>query len=221
MDLLLSTHNRHKAEEIAPLLPAGFALLTLTEAGITGDVEEDATDLAGNALIKARWAAHELAKTRDKHDPAADGNSHAAAEQRTTAAEQCLVAADDTGLEVNALGGAPGVLTARYAGEHCTPNDNIDKLLAALQDAADRRATFRTVVALITPDGQEHLFEGVCPGHITTARQGQGGFGYDPVFAPDGLNGRTFAEMTLQEKNRVSHRGRALRALAAFLRQTL
>lgn len=220
MDLLLSTHNRHKAEEIAPLLPAGFALLTLTEAGITGDVEEDATDLAGNALIKARWAAHEIAKTRDKHDPAA-GNSPAANGNSPAAARQCYVAADDTGLEVNALGGAPGVLTARYAGEHCTPDDNIDKLLAALQGATDRRATFRTVVALITPDGQEHLFEGVCPGHITTARQGQGGFGYDPVFAPDGLNGRTFAEMTLQEKNRVSHRGRALRALAAFLRQTL
>lgn len=125
--------------------------------------------------------------------------------------------ADDTGLEVTALGGAPGVMSARYAGPGATYADNVYKLLDALDGCADRRARFRTVAVACWPDGREVVAEGVCAGVVASTPRGTKGFGYDPVFVPDGGDGRTFAEMTLEEKNAVSHRGRAFRALAARL----
>jgi XTP/dITP diphosphohydrolase len=125
--------------------------------------------------------------------------------------------ADDTGLEVDALGGAPGVYSARYAGETATYDDNVDKLVDALAGEAARRARFRTVAVASWPDGREVVAEGVVEGTIASERRGSGGFGYDPVFIPDDGDGRTFAEMTSAEKNQRSHRGRAFGALAARL----
>ncbi len=125
--------------------------------------------------------------------------------------------ADDTGLEVTSLDGAPGVLSARFAGPGATYADNVAALLRALGPAQDRSARFRTVAIACFPDGREVMAEGTVEGVITLEPRGEGGFGYDPVFVPDGCGGRTFAEMTMQEKNSVSHRGRALRALAVKL----
>lgn len=189
--LLFATHNRNKAAEIARMTDR-YDLLTLDDAGVTADIPETATDLAGNALIKARFL-HSLT------------------------GQACF--ADDTGLEVDALGGEPGVRTARYAGPECDPDRNIDKLLAALGGETYRRARFRTAIAFIDADGSETMFEGVCEGAIANGRQGDGGFGYDPIFQPEGHHGLTFAQMTMEEKNKVSHRGKALRALVEFLNE--
>jgi XTP/dITP diphosphohydrolase len=158
-----------------------------------GDVEETADTLEGNALLKARVVGQ-------------------------TAGEPAV--ADDTGLEVDALGGRPGVWAARYAGPGATYADNVAKLLAELDGAVDpatRRARFRTVAAVWFPDGREVVVEGSVEGTIALAPRGSAGFGYDPVFVPDEGDGRTFAEMTAEEKQAVSHRGRAFRALAAAL----
>ena len=176
--LLFATHNRNKAAEIANMTER-YTLLTLDDAGVTADIPETATDLRGNALIKARFLYSLTGKA-------------------------CF--ADDTGLEVDALGGAPGVMTARYAGPECDPNRNMDKLLAAL-------------IAFIDADGSETVFEGVCEGTIATERRGEEGFGYDPIFQPMDFGGRTFAQMTMGEKNEISHRGKAVRALAKFLNE--
>lgn len=189
-ELLFATHNKGKAAEIALLAGPAYRLLTLDEAGVTADIPETADTLEGNALIKARFL-HQLT------------------------GKACF--ADDTGLEVEALGGEPGVRTARYAGEECDPQKNMDKLLHALRGAESRRARFRTVIALIGQDGTETTFEGVCEGSIATERRGDGGFGYDPVFAPDGFGGMTFAQMSLDDKNKISHRGKAVRQLVDFI----
>lgn len=189
-ELLFATHNADKAKEIARMLDGKCQILTLDDAGVTVDIPETADTIQGNALIKARFL-HELT------------------------GKACF--ADDTGLEVNALGGRPGVLTARYAGDECDPERNMAKLLGELQGSADRSAAFRTVVAYIAADGTETLFEGVCPGSIGLAKHGDGGFGYDPVFEPDGFGGASFAEMSLDDKNKISHRGQAVRALVSFL----
>ena len=125
--------------------------------------------------------------------------------------------ADDTGFEVDALGGAPGVFAARYAGEGCSYADNRAKLLHELGDAADRRARFRTSVLVAYPDGTELAVDGVCEGHVTTTERGVGGFGYDSIFVPDDGDGRTFAEMSDDDKHAISHRGRAFRHLLAAL----
>lgn len=125
--------------------------------------------------------------------------------------------ADDTGLEVFALGGAPGVHSARYAGEDATYADNVDKMLAELEGVDDRRARFRTVAMVVDPDGSEISVEGITDGRIATEKRGSGGFGYDPIFIPDDGDGRAYAEMSLAEKNALSQRGRAFRALAAEL----
>lgn len=151
------------------------------------DVDETEDTLAGNALLKARAVV------------AATG--HAAI-------------SDDTGLEVDALDGAPGVTTARFAGENATYDDNVDKVLVDLGDTAEQTARFRTAIALATPAGEELVVEGVLEGSITTERRGDGGFGYDPVCE---VNGRTLAEIPAGEKNEISHRGRALRALVRAL----
>lgn len=154
----------------------------------------------------------------DETDDSLDGNARLKAMAVAVAANAPALA-DDTGLEVDALDGAPGVRTARYAGEHATYADNVEKLLAALRDVPDARRTarFRTVAMVCWPDGREVLAEGVVAGRIADAARGDRGFGYDPVFIPDEGDGRTFAEMSDAEKHALSHRGRALRALAGKL----
>ena len=186
--LVCASANPDKVAEIAAIL-AGVVELVPRPTEVP-DVVEDADTLVGNARLKA---------------------------QAICAATGLPAVADDTGLEVAALGGAPGVYAARYAGEDATYADNRAKLLAELAGASDRSAVFRTVVVVAYPDGRELVVEGECPGIITTAEQGARGFGYDAVFAPAGAHGRTFAEMSDVEKNAVSHRGRALRNLLAAL----
>jgi XTP/dITP diphosphohydrolase len=186
--LVLATGNPGKVAEIAELL-GGVAELVPRPAGVEEPVE-DAPDLAGNARIKAVVVA---------------------------GVAGLPAVADDTGLEVAALGGAPGVHTARYAGPGATYEDNWRKLLAELEGVDDRRARFRTVALVRWPDGRELVAEGTCDGTIARRPAGEDGFGYDPVFVPDGAGGRTFAELDRGEKNAVSHRGRAFRALAALL----
>ncbi len=188
MELVFATNNKHKIREIGDLLEGNFRILGLADLGITEDIPEEAETLEENALFKARYV-HE--KT---------GLS---------------VFADDTGLEVTALGGAPGVYSARYAGESKSFDDNIEKLLREMRNATDRSARFRTVIALIL-DGSEYLFEGTVEGEIIWERRGVGGFGYDPVFIATGSD-RTFAEIPLSEKNLISHRAKAMRKLIEFL----
>jgi XTP/dITP diphosphohydrolase len=191
MRLVLASANPDKAREIAALL-GGFDVLP--RPADVPDVEETGTTLLENARLKARALME------------ATGEA---------------AVADDTGLEVATLDGAPGVYSACYAGEGATYADNVGKLLDALRGVADRRARFRTVALALFPDGREVVAEGVVDGTIAEEARGGGGFGYDPVFVPDGGDGRTYAEMTPEEKNAVSHRGRAFRALAAQLSTVL
>ncbi len=186
--LVCASANPDKVVEIAAILDGVVDLLP--RPAEVPDVVEDADTLEGNARLKAAAIC---------------------------AATGMAAVADDTGLEVAALGGAPGVYAARYAGEGCSYADNRVKLLRELGDCDDRSAVFRTCVVVAYPDGSELVVEGVCPGTITEAEQGARGFGYDAVFAPDGGGGRTFAEMSDAEKNDISHRGRAFRHLLAAL----
>ena len=192
--LVLASANPDKVKEIIAVLSASLPVELLPRPGAVPDVVEDADTLVGNARLKAR---------------------------ALVTATQTAAVADDTGLEVDALGGAPGVYSARYAGESATYADNVAKLLrelAALDDSGGaRRASFKTVALVAFPDGSEVWAEGVLPGTIATEERGSHGFGSDPVFVPDGGDGRTFAEMRPEEKDAVSHRGRAFRALAADL----
>ncbi len=187
-ELVCATANPGKVAEIAGLLPVDWTLLPRPQS--VGDVVEDAGTLVGNARLKARAILAATGK------PAV---------------------ADDTGLEVAALGGAPGVDTAIYAGMGCSDADNRHKLLGALSGVADRSARFVTIVLVAWADGSETIVEGVCNGRIAEVERGDRGFGFDPLFIPDDGDGRTFAQMTAGEKNAVSHRGRAFRALAAEL----
>ena len=187
--LIFATNNKHKVEEVRAALDGIVEIVTLAEAGLSGEIPETADTLQGNALQKAQWVW-----------------------DRTHT--DCF--ADDTGLEVDALGGAPGVYSARYAGEHCSFDDNIDKLLAALDGQTNRRADFRTVICLIE-GGEPKYFEGRVDGQILTERHSNGeGFGYDPVFMPDRF-AVSFAEMPLEVKNMISHRGIAVKKLADYL----
>ncbi len=191
MKIIFATANAGKLREAAGILGEGFELLSPAELGVDADVEENGATLEENSLIKAR---HLYALT----------------------GYDCF--ADDTGLEVDALGGAPGVHTARYAGEAHDSSANMAKLLAeldALGPDAPRTARFRTVVTLII-GGEPHRFEGRLEGSIARRRSGAGGFGYDPVFIPEG-GPETLAEISAEAKNAISHRGKALRAMAAFL----
>ena len=188
--LCFASNNAHKLDEIRPLLPPGLKLLSLADIGCHEELPETQDTLAGNARQKAEYVL----------------NNYGVA---------CF--ADDTGLEATALGGAPGVYSARYAGPQRLAADNVAKLLQELNGAADRSARFRTVVALASPDGPVHEFAGEVAGHITEEAHGAGGFGYDPVFAPTEGDGRTFAEMSGTEKNTISHRARAVAGLLAFL----
>lgn len=186
--LVFATNNRHKLQEVSEMLKGIVNIRSLAEMGLEGDIPETADTLQGNALQKAQWVYDRTGM-------------------------DCF--ADDTGLEVEALGGAPGVYSARYAGEHCSFDDNIDKLLAALDGETNRRADFRTVICLIE-NGEPRYFEGRVDGVILTERYGKEGFGYDPVFLPDRF-AVSFAEMPLEVKNSISHRGRAVQALVEYL----
>ncbi len=187
--MVFATNNPHKLEEAKAILAGRFELLSLADIDCHDDIPETAGTLEGNALIKARWI-------RDRYG------------------YDCF--ADDTGLMVDALGGAPGVMSARYAGgEGHDSEANMKKLLAELEGETRREAHFSTVVALVI-DGREYTFEGRVDGKIATEPAGKNGFGYDPVFIAD-ESGLRFAEMGAEEKNSISHRGRAMRKLAEFL----
>lgn len=192
MKLLFATHNQHKAQEIKDIFSASglsIDVVSLLDLKDNQEIDESGETLVENALIKARegYKRHRI---------------------------NCF--SDDTGLEVEALGGQPGVYSSRYAGLECNPEKNIEKLLAELKDASNRNARFRTVIAL-TFDGEEYLFEGIVEGQIINERRGTDGFGYDPIFQPNGCEA-TFAEMSEIEKNMISHRGLAIEKLLNFLK---
>lgn len=187
--LVFATNNKHKLEEIRAILKGRVEVLSLADIDCYDDIPETADTLEGNALIKARHIY-------------------------TKYGLYCF--ADDTGLEVEALDGAPGVYSARYAGEGCSFADNVAKMLRALEGVEEPRlARFRTVIALIDEQG-EHLFEGVVAGDILTQAEGEGGFGYDPIFRPEGYE-KSFASLGDDIKNRISHRARATEHLAEYL----
>lgn len=188
MQLIFATNNENKLQEINHLLGESFSLLSLRDVKLDDDIPENEPNLEGNALSKAKYVYKLTGKN---------------------------VFADDTGLEIEALGGKPGVHSARFAGEAKNSDANIEKVLSLMDPAADRSAKFRTVIALII-DGKEFLFEGIVKGHIIEQRKGSRGFGYDPVFVPEGYD-KTFAEMSLSEKNLISHRARAFEKLRQFL----
>ncbi len=188
--LVFATNNKHKIEEVAPLIQTHFEILSLADIQCFEEIEEPHNTLIDNAFEKARFVYNRFNYN-------------------------CF--ADDTGLEIDALDGRPGVFSARYAGENCTFEDNVKKVLAEMQGKKIRTARFKTVIALII-DAKEYHFEGVVEGVITEkASQGTKGFGYDPIFQPLGFS-RTFSEMPLKEKNKISHRGLASQKLIAFLK---
>lgn len=192
MRLCFASNNAHKLDEIRPLLPPGFELLSLADIGCHEELPETQDTLEGNARQKAEYVL-------------------------THYGVGCF--ADDTGLEVAALHGAPGVYSARYAGPQRRADDNVAKLLHELAGQPDRSARFRTVVALARPGEATREFAGEVAGSISETTRGDRGFGYDPVFVPAEGDGRTFAEMSADEKNRISHRARAVAGLLAFLHE--
>lgn len=188
MELIFATHNKNKLNEVKSLIPSHINLLSLHDVNITEDIEETALTIEGNASLKSQ-AIYRIYGI----------NSFS----------------DDSGLLVTVLNGEPGVHSARYAGNHKNDEDNIQKLLAELNGKENRNAHFKTVMSLIL-DGREYLFEGKIYGSITDEKRGNNGFGYDPIFVPDGYS-KTFAEMTKEEKAAISHRGIALKKLIEFL----
>lgn len=189
MKIVFATNNAHKLSEVAQVVGDKFELVTLRECGITEDIPENEPTLEGNTLAKARYVYSRTGLN-------------------------CF--ADDTGLEVDALNGEPGVRSARYATDGHDDEANKRLLLERMQGVESRAAQFRTAVALIV-DGKEYLFEGIVRGDIACEEHGAGGFGYDPLFLPEG-GALTFAEMSAEAKNEISHRGRAVRKLAEFLK---
>ena len=187
MEIIFATHNLHKTEEVRAILGPNYQIRNLPELGCP-DIPETADTLKGNALQKAQYVVDHY---------------HV----------NCF--ADDTGLEVEALDGRPGVYSARYAGEGCSYQDNVRKMLNEMRDMTNRKACFKTVIALIL-NGEQYFFEGRVDGQILTEQRGTDGFGYDPIFLPDGFD-QTFAEMDAAAKNAISHRGRAMQQLKAFL----
>jgi len=188
MELVFATNNQHKLSEIKNILGNDFEIISLKELGFTNDIPETGKTLAENASQKSHYI-YNLYKV------------------------DCF--SDDTGLEVEALDGDPGVYSARYAGEDCSYDDNVNKLLKELGNSQNRKAAFKTVISLIL-DGKEYQFEGRVDGSVTTEKHGSGGFGYDPVFLPDGYR-QTFSEMDATLKNKISHRGKATAKLVDFL----
>ena len=192
MKIIFATNNNHKLSEIRHILGDNIEVLSLSDIGCHDDIPETAPTLEGNALQKAQYVYDHYHLS-------------------------CF--ADDTGLEVDALGGAPGVFSARYAGEGHDSEANMSKLLAELGENNNRKARFRTVIALLLTDGENidtHLFEGIAPGSIIRERRGTEGFGYDPIFQPEGYEA-TFAELGPDIKNKISHRAKAVEKLADFL----
>ena len=189
-DIVFATNNAHKLRELREIAGDKFNILSLKDINCVEDIPETATTLEGNALIKANYI-------KDKYG------------------YDCF--ADDTGLEIEALGGEPGVYSARYAGEDCNSENNIDKVLSKLENKANRAARFVTIIALRLGN-ETYIFEGEVKGEILTERHGEGGFGYDPIFKPiEGVC--SFAEMKPEEKNAISHRGRAVNKLFDFLKK--
>lgn len=197
MQLIFATHNKNKVLEVHKLLHKQYEILSLSDLAQGEEIPETGTTLEENALIKARFVY-------------------------TTYTKNCF--ADDSGLEIESLNNEPGVYSARYAGEEknspagrADDDANMNKALQNLNGVTNRNAQFRTVIALII-DGKEYLFEGIIKGKITLEKKGSGGFGYDPIFIPDGYS-KTFAEMSIEEKNQISHRAIAIKKLADFLTQ--
>lgn len=190
MKICFATNNKKKIEEVKAALGSEFQIVSLEEIGCFEELPETGDTLEFNAFQKARHV-------KDHYGV------------------DCF--ADDTGLEVEALDGAPGVYSGRYAGEPRSDERNIDKLLDSMAGKANRKARFRTVIALLL-DGKEYQFDGIAKGEILDQRVGEKGFGYDPVFRPEGYE-LTFAEISLEDKNKISHRGKAVKALVEFLRQ--
>lgn len=190
MRLVFATNNRHKLDEVRAIVGDRVEVLSLNDIGCHDDIPETAGTLQGNALIKARYIYERYGV-------------------------DCF--ADDTGLEVDALGGEPGVYSARYAGEECDPEANMKKLLHNLTGKTCRSAQFRTVIALIV-DGEEKLFNGIVKGSITEEKRGDSGFGYDPIFIPEGFS-ESFAQMSSGLKNSISHRYRATQLLSDYLKE--
>jgi len=188
-ELIFATNNKHKLIEVSEMLNSIVKIESLAEAGLSGEIPETAPTLEGNALQKAQWVYERTGR-------------------------DCF--ADDTGLEVEALDGRPGVYSARYAGEHCSFDDNINKMLGEMEGKTNRRACFRTVICLIE-NGEPRYFEGRVDGEILTERYGKEGFGYDPIFMPDRF-AVSFAEMPLEVKNHISHRGHAVAKLTEYLK---
>jgi XTP/dITP diphosphohydrolase len=191
MELIFATHNKNKLKEVQSLVPAAITVVSLDDLNMTDEIPETGSTLQENALIKAR-TIYQLYKKP--------------------------VIADDTGLEVEALNGEPGVYSARYAGEPSNAEHNMDLLLDKLDTTTNRAAHFKTVIAYLDAEGKEQLFEGKVEGEIAYERNGTKGFGYDPIFRPAGFE-KTFAEMTLEEKNGISHRAQALKAFSDYLNQ--
>lgn len=189
MKLVFATHNLNKLKEVQALVPKQINILSLTDIGCDEDIIEDAPTIEGNAIIKAQYV-------RDHYG------------------YDCF--ADDTGLEVTALDGAPGVYSARYAGPQKSASDNMDKLLIALAVKQDRTARFKTVIAFAKAEKIE-TFTGICEGKITKERYGDDGFGYDPIFKPNGYEA-TFAQMAISLKGKIGHRGRAMQQFLSYLR---
>ncbi|WP_298368808.1 non-canonical purine NTP diphosphatase [uncultured Lutibacter sp.] len=187
LKLVFATNNKNKLEEVKAML-TNFEIVSLAEINCFDDIPETATSLEGNAILKADYITKKYGLN-------------------------CF--ADDTGLEVEALNNAPGVYSARYAGETCNSEDNILKLLSEMGETLNRNAQFRTAIAL-NIEGKQFVFEGICKGEILKNKQGSSGFGYDPVFRPKGFK-KSFAEMEMTEKGSISHRGKAIEKLVTFL----
>ncbi len=187
MKIVFATHNKNKLKEVSAML-TNIELLSLDDINCFDEIPETADTLDGNAILKANYI---------------------------TQTYNCNCFADDTGLEVNSLNGEPGVYSARYAGEENNADNNMDKLLKNLEGKTDRSAQFRTVITL-NLEGKQYLFEGICEGEILEQKTGSAGFGYDPIFQPKGYT-TSFAEMSLEEKGKISHRGLAVQKLIAFL----
>ena len=190
MKLVFASNNKNKIQEIQALVPNSIQILSLEEIGCTEDIPETADTIEGNAILKANYVTEKYGY-------------------------DCF--ADDTGLEVDSLNGAPGVYSARYAGEQKDANDNMDKLLDELKDKSNRKANFKTVIAL-NLNGKQNLFTGIINGKIINEKIGTNGFGYDPIFVADGYN-KTFAELSMEEKSTISHRGIAVKELILFLQK--
>lgn len=188
MQLVFASNNKNKIQEIQALVPSNFHILSLDDIGCTEEIPETADTIEGNAILKANYVTNNYGYP-------------------------CF--ADDTGLEVEVLNGAPGVYSARYAGEQKSAEDNMNKLLHELHQVSNRKANFKTIICL-NINGSQHLFTGIINGEITTEKIGTNGFGYDPIFIADGTN-KTFAELSMQEKASISHRGIAVAQLLAFL----